>query len=103
MFLKRFFDTDHFKILYWICYYIASILSLFFGHKVRGILTPQPEIKLALKGEVLVTGLPGKSQDVCFIYSLYLAHFHSMRELQQLDKYMLPWWRTYFDSWGHLN
>ena len=69
---------------------MAFILFWFFGHNVWGILTPQPEIKLALRGEVLVTGLPGKSQDVCFVYSLYLAHFRSMRKLQELDKYMLP-------------
>ena len=34
----------------------------FFGHEARGILAPQPGIKLAppvLEGEVLTTGLPG--------------------------------------------
>ena len=54
------------------------------------ILTPQPEIKLALKVKVLITGLPVKSQDVYFVYNLYLVHFQSMRKLQELDKYMLP-------------
>ena len=36
----------------------------FFGRKACGILAPQPEIEpapTALEGEVLTTGLPGKS------------------------------------------
>ena len=36
----------------------------FFGHKACGILAPRPGIEStppALEGEVLVTGLPGKS------------------------------------------
>ena len=49
----------------------------FFGHKARGILTPQPGIKpapAALEGEISATGLPGKSQDYIvlkFIIILY--------------------------------
>ena len=38
----------------------------FFGHKACGILAPRPGIKRAppaLEGEVLTTGLPGKSSD----------------------------------------
>ena len=37
----------------------------FFGQEARGILAPSPEIApspRALEGEVLTTGLPGKSQ-----------------------------------------
>ena len=37
----------------------------FFGREACGILAPRPEIELsppALDGEVLTTGLPGKSQ-----------------------------------------
>ena len=36
----------------------------FFGHKACGILAPQPGMEpatLGLEGEVLTTGLPGKS------------------------------------------
>ena len=39
-------------------------MSWFFGHKACGILALQPAIELAsaaLEGEVLTTGLPGKS------------------------------------------
>ena len=61
----------------WVGHFIKSLLNLFqycfcfmfcfvfFGHKVCGILVPQPGIEsspLALKGEVLTTGPPGKSQ-----------------------------------------
>ena len=40
----------------------------FFGREACGILAPQPGIEPAtpaLEGEVLTTGLPGKSQDCC--------------------------------------
>ena len=40
-----------------------------FGYKSCGILAPQPEIELAslaLEGEVLTAGLPGKSPNLVF-------------------------------------
>ena len=61
---------DHFLSLYWICYNIASVLYFgFFGHEACGILASQPGIKPAppaLEGEVLTTGLPGKSPGFIF-------------------------------------
>ena len=42
-----------------------------FGHKVCGILAPWPAIEpttLALEGEVLTTGLPGKSPNILFFF-----------------------------------
>ena len=54
-----------FLSLYWICYSIASVLCfLVLGHLVCGILAPWPGIEPAppaVEGEVLTTGLPGKS------------------------------------------
>ena len=57
-----------FKVFYWICYSIASVFSFFtfwfFGHEAFGILGPWPVIEPtspALEGEVLTTGLLGKS------------------------------------------
>ena len=61
-FLKIFFDVDHFKSLYWICYSIASVLC--FGFLAHGILAPRPGIEPvppALEGKVLITAQPGKS------------------------------------------
>ena len=61
-FFKDFFDVDHFKSLYWICYNIASVLC--FGFLAWRILAPQPGIKPvppALEGKVLTTAEPGKS------------------------------------------
>ena len=65
------FDMDHFYSLYWICYNnvticynIVFLMFWFFGHEAPGILAPQPGIEptpSALKGEVITTGLPGKS------------------------------------------
>ena len=57
---------DHFLSLYWICYNIVSVLCFGFLalRHVGGILAPWPGIEPAppaLKGEVLTTGLPGKS------------------------------------------
>lgn len=67
------------------CYNIASVLCLrFFGHKVSGILTPQP-IAL-LEGEVSTTGPPGNSQSLIFHkwYPFHFWHiFISLEELQQ--------------------
>ena len=63
-FFLKFFDVDHFKSLYWICYNISS--ALWFGFLAAGtcrVLAPWPGIKPVpptLEGEVLTTGLPGK-------------------------------------------
>ena len=69
----RTYPPTFFSSLYWICYNIASVLCfgffffvffVFFGHEACGILAPRPGIKPvppALEGEVLTTGLPGKS------------------------------------------
>ena len=41
----------------------------FFGHETCGILAPQPRVEPtppALEGEVLTTGLPGKSPQIIF-------------------------------------
>ena len=60
IFLKIFFDVDHFESLYQICYIIASVYILAFWHV--GVLAPQPgtePITLALEGEVLTSGPPG--------------------------------------------
>ena len=67
-FLKDFFffNMEHFQSFYWICYNVVSALCFVsFGHEACGILVPWPGIELvslALKGEVLTTGQPGKSQ-----------------------------------------
>ena len=60
-----FFYVNHFfksllNLLQYCLFYV-----LFFGHDAHGTLTPPPEIKLthpALKGQILTTGPPGKSQ-----------------------------------------
>ena len=57
------FDMDHFYSLYWICYNIASVLCFVFwlwGIAVLESTTP------VLEGEVLTTGLIGKSFDCYF-------------------------------------
>jgi len=61
IFLKIFFDVDHFESLDQICYIITSVYILAFWHV--GILAPQPRIEpvtLALE-EVLTNGPPGMS------------------------------------------
>ena len=64
LFVLRFFLMC---TIYWICYsFVAPILCFgFFGLEACGILVPWPGIEPpppALEGEVLTTGLPGKSQ-----------------------------------------
>ena len=62
---KDFFDVHPFSSLYWICYYIVSLLC--FGCLAMrnvGFYLPVPRTEHtppALEGEVLTTGLPGKS------------------------------------------
>ena len=68
-FLRDFFAVDHFLTFYWICYKIASVLCFGFlaSRNVGGILSPRPGIKptpLALEGEVLTAGPPGKSPKI---------------------------------------
>ena len=47
-FLRFFFNADHFKSLYWICYNVASVLCFwFFGHKACVISAPWLEIEPA--------------------------------------------------------
>ena len=61
-------DISFFYLI--LCYNIAfaSVLFWFFGCRASGILSPQPvtsddPVPLAAGGEILTTGLPGKSQD----------------------------------------
>ena len=59
-----FFDVDHFKSLYWICYNIALGFFFSFDPEACGILAAWLGIELpppALECEVLTTGPPGKS------------------------------------------
>ena len=75
-FFFRLFDMNHFKSLNWIYYSIASVLCLvFFGLEACGTLTFWPGIEPthpALEGEVLTTGLPGKSPQWTFL--MVLSH-----------------------------
>ena len=49
-FLKDFFDVDHFKSLYWICYNITSVFMFWlFGQEAWGISVLRPGIKPALR------------------------------------------------------
>ena len=77
LFFQDFFDMDQFKILFGICYRIASVF-LFFGHEACGILTPWPEIKpspLALGSKVLTTRLPEKSLYSSFnVEDVYISY-----------------------------
>ena len=53
-----------FKVFIEFVQYYFCFTFWFFGHKACGILALQPAIELAsaaLEGEVLTTGLPGKS------------------------------------------
>ena len=67
--------------LYWTCYNIVSVLCIFlffvfFGQEACGILGPRSGIESAastLEGEVLVIGLPGKSQ-LLVLKSLFQVH-----------------------------
>ena len=74
---------DHFKSLEFVTkLFLFYVLVL--GPKACGVLAPQPRIKLALlalEGEVLTTGLPGKSLLLLF----YREHRGSER-LRKLPK-----------------
>ena len=58
--------TSQTRILEWVAISFSRVLLFYvFGPKACGILAPQPGIELtppALEGEVLTSGLPGKSQ-----------------------------------------
>ena len=64
-FLKIFFDVDHFlKSLWNFLPYGLCFMLCFFGQEVSRISAPRPGIKpapLALEGDVLTLGPPGKS------------------------------------------
>ena len=69
-FFFKFFDVDHFLSLFNLLQYCFCFYVLFFGREACGILAPQPGIEptpLALEGEVLITGLPGKSLKVLIL------------------------------------
>ena len=62
-----------------ICHNIASVVCVFwfFGHEACGILAPGPGIEPtspALEGEVLTTGLPGKSPQCLFFLTFCGLH-----------------------------
>ena len=64
--IKIFYDVDHFlkSFIGFVAILLFFSVLFFFGHEACGILVPQPGIKpapLAVKGEVLTTGPPGKS------------------------------------------
>ena len=66
----------------------------FFGHKAYEVLAPQPGIKpisLALEGEVLNTGQPGKSQEEnLLITKIYYLLFRSEKSyFIQMDLFNL--------------
>ena len=66
-FFKKIFDVDHFKKFFVILVTILFFCFLFwfFDHAACESLAPQPRIEPeppALEGQILATGLPGKSQ-----------------------------------------
>ena len=65
MFLKVFIEFVTILFLF----YVLGFFFFFFGCKACGILVPQPGIKLgcpALEGEILNTGLLGRSPQTCY-------------------------------------
>ena len=77
--MKVFFGPPFFKkifiefvtrlLLFYVC--LLLLVFFFFGHEASGILAPRTRIKpttLALEGEVLTTGLPGKSLTPSFLF-----------------------------------
>ena len=77
----RFFMWTVFKVFTESVNNIVSILFWFLGYEACGISAPQPGIKptpSALEGEVLTTGLPGKSQDwflFCVLWGLGASYY----------------------------
>ena len=59
------YELSPFEIIKVLCFgFFFFVFLFFFGHEACGILAPRPGIKPvppALEGEVLTTGLPGKS------------------------------------------
>ena len=100
-----FFNVDHFKSLYWICYHIASVLC-FFGHKACGISAPPAGIEPALpalESKVLATGPPGKSGSSVLIsprpWELISFAWMFILYLRSLCLTSLLTWVTVFFLW----
>ena len=69
-----FFFNFFLKSLLNLLQYCFCFMSWFFGHETCGILAPRPGIEPtppALEGEVLTTGLPGKSH----LHNFYILDF----------------------------
>ena len=69
IFLKDFFDVDHFLDVFieFVTVLLLFYVLFFFGCEACGILVPQPGIEpasSALEGGVLTTGAPGKSPNI---------------------------------------
>ena len=78
-----FFYVDHFKSLEFVTELLLFYV-LVFGPKACGVLAPRPGIKLALpalEGEVLTTGLPGKS-----LLLLFSREHQGSERLRKLPK-----------------
>ena len=85
-----FFDESHFYSVYWICYHIVCFLFWIFWPRGMWDLSSQTGIEPAppaLEGEVLTTGLPGKSLEFLYI-SPFLLYLH--------------WCSTLAACWSHL-
>ena len=89
-FLKTFFDMDHFKILYWICYNIAFVLFFCF------LSTMHVESQLPNQGSnpcylhwkaKSSTGLPGKSWKLIFFLSSSSYFFFFLYCLRTMTEY----------------
>ena len=82
-------------ILMWIIFKViiefVTILLLFcfsfLGHKACGILAPRPGIRpahTALEGEVLITGLPGKSPGCFCLFFFFLSRALELTQVSQV-------------------
>ena len=73
VFLKDIFDVDHFLVFIefvtvLLLFYVCFFVFFFLGQKVCEILVSGTEPAApALQGEILTTGLPGKSQKLYFL------------------------------------
>ena len=64
-FFKFFFNVDHFKSLYWICYNITSALCFeFLPWGMRKLSSQTRDWTHTLEGKVLTTGCPGKNPEL---------------------------------------
>ena len=82
-------SSDLFFFLTWTIFKVfiesVTILLLFYVLVFRpcGILAPRPEMEPmlpALEGEVLITGLPGKSPQISFMHSCFLLWIEILRD-----------------------